>query len=61
MVSAETLLSYPDWKITFTVHSNDSDKQPVAVILQNNKPIVLLSRKLNNIHYNYAMTKKELL
>ena len=61
MVSAETLLSYPDWKITFTVHTNDSNKHLVAVILQNNKPIVLLSRKLNNIHYNYAMTKKELL
>ena len=26
MVSAETLLSYPDWKLPFTVHTDTSDK-----------------------------------
>ena len=39
MVSTEALLNYPDWKITFTVHNDASDKQLVAVINQNNKPI----------------------
>ena len=39
MVSAETLLGYPYWKINFTVHTNVSDKQLDAVISQNNKPI----------------------
>ena len=39
MVSDETLLIYPYWKITFTVNINDSDKQLGAVIRQNNKPI----------------------
>ena len=32
MVSADMLLSYPDWKIPFTVHTNASDKQVGAVI-----------------------------
>ena len=27
MVSAETLLSYPDWKLPLTVHTYDSDQQ----------------------------------
>ena len=26
MVSAETLFSYPDWKIPFTLHTDASDK-----------------------------------
>ena len=39
MVYAETLLIYKDWKITFTVHTNDSNKQLSAVIIQNNKTI----------------------
>ena len=37
MVSAETLISYPDWKLTFTVHNDTSDKQSGAVISQNDK------------------------
>ena len=32
MVSAETLLNYLDWKILFTVHTNDSDKYLGVVI-----------------------------
>ena len=38
MVSSETQLSYPYWKLPFTVHSDASDKQLVAVISHNNKP-----------------------
>ena len=37
MVSAETLLSYPDWKITFTVHTAASYKQLGAVSSQSKK------------------------
>ena len=61
MVSAETLLSYPDWKMTFTVHTDASDKQLGAVVSQNNKPISFLSRKLRKPQRNYMTTKKELL
>ena len=46
VVSAETLLSYPDCKLSFTVHTDGSDKQLGAVISQNNKPIYFLSKKL---------------
>ena len=61
MVSAETLISYSYWKLTFTVHTNDYDKQLGAVISQNNKPIALLSRKLSKPQCNYTTTEKELL
>ena len=47
MVYAETLLNYTDWKITFTVHIYASDKNLVAVIIQNSKPIDLFPRKLS--------------
>ena len=44
MVSAETLMSYPDWKPTFIVQTDASDKQLGAVISKNNKPIAFFSR-----------------
>ena len=47
MVSAETLLSYPDWTISFTVHIDAFDKKLDVVISQNNKPIAFLSRRLS--------------
>ena len=61
MVSVETLLSYPGWKLPFTVHTGDSDKQLGAVNSQNNKPISFFSSKLSKPQRNYATTKKELL
>ena len=39
MVSAETLLSYPGWKLTFSVHTDTSDKNLGSVIRKNKKPI----------------------
>ena len=61
MVSAETLLSYPDWKPLFMVHTDASDKQLGGVISQNNKPIAFFSRKLIKPQRNYTTNKKELL
>ena len=43
MVSAETLLSFLDWKLTFTVHTDASDKQLGTVIIHNNKHIAFFS------------------
>ena len=61
MVSAETLLSNPDWKILLKVHNDASDKNSGAVINQNNKPIASLSIKLTKPQSNYTTTEKELL
>ena len=61
MVSLETLLSYTDCNLPFTVHTDASDKQLGAVISKNKKPIDLFSRKLINPQRNYTTTKKELL
>ena len=55
------LLSYPDWKLPFTVHTNASDKQLGDVINQNNTHIALLSRILSKPQRNYTTTEKEIL
>ena len=59
MVSAETLISYPYWKLPLAVHTDASDKQVGAVISHNNKPIAFLSRKLIDPQRNYTTTEKE--
>ena len=61
MLYVETLLSYPDWKLTFTVHTDAFDKHLGSVISQNNKPIAFFSSKLSKPHRNYTTTEKELL
>ena len=61
MVSAETLFSFPDWTITFVVHTDASDKQSGAVISQNNKPIELQSRIIIKTQCNYTTTENQLL
>ena len=58
MVSAETLISYPYWKLPFRVHTYASDKQLGDVISQNNKPIAFLYRRLIRTQRNYTTTKK---
>ena len=61
MVSSYILLSYPEWKMIFTVHTDASDKQLGAVIIHNNKPIAFFSRRLIKPQSNYTTTDKELL
>ena len=61
MVSTETLLSYPDWKIPFMVHTDESDKKLSDVIIQNNKPIYLFLRRISIPQPNYTTTYKEIL
>ena len=61
MVSAETLLSYPYWKIPFTVHTDASDKQLCDVISQKDKPIDFFSRIFRKPKRNYTTTDKEIL
>ena len=61
MVSAEALLSYTDWKLPFTVHTDASDKYIGAIISQNNKHISFFSRILSKPNCNYTTTEKEIL
>ena len=61
VVSVEALLSYPYWKIPFTVHTYAYDKQLCAVISHNNKHIAFFSRILRKPQHNYTTTKKKLL
>ena len=61
MVSADTLMSDPYWKLTFTVHTDASNKHLGAVISQNNKPINFFSMRLSKPQQNYITTEKEIL
>ena len=61
MVSDETLLMYPDWKLPLTLHTDDYDKQLGAVISHNNKPIALFYRILSKTQHNYTTNEKKLL
>ena len=60
MVSYEKLLSYPDLKLPFTVHTYASDKQSGAVISKNKKHIAFFSIRLWKPQCNYTTTEKEL-
>ena len=60
-VSSETLLQYPDCTIPLTVHTDVSDKQLYAVIIQNNKPTAFFSRILSKPQRNYTTNEKELI
>ena len=58
MVYDETLLSYLDWKIPFTLHTYASDKQLGGFISQNNKYVALFSRILIKPQHKYTTTEK---
>ena len=50
-----------DYKISFKVHTDASDKKLGAVISKSNKPITCFSRIFIKPQHNYTTTKKELL
>ena len=61
MFYVDTLPSYPYQRLTFTVLTDASDKQLVAVISQNIKPNAFFSRILRKPQHNYTTNEKELL
>jgi hypothetical protein len=62
IMSRETILAYPNFKIPFKVHTDASAFQLGAVISQNGKPVALFySRKLTPSQTRYTTTEQELL
>ena len=61
LVAIETLLSYPAFNKKFTIHTDASDFQVGALIMQEGKPLAFYSRKLSTAQRNYTTTEKELL
>ena len=61
MVSTETLLNHPDWKIQFNLHMYASYKYMGAVISQKYKHTALFSSKVIKPQCNYTTTEKLIL
>jgi hypothetical protein len=61
VISREVLLSYPDFRSKFVIHTDASHYQLGAVISQHGKPIAFYSRKLKPEQTRYTTTERELL
>jgi hypothetical protein len=55
------MLSFPDFNKPLEIHTDASDFQLGAVIMQERKPEVFYSRKLNPAQRNYTTGKREML
>ncbi len=60
-IAKDVVLAYPDYSKVFEIYTDASSNQLGAVITQDNKPIVLFSRKLSDAQRKYSVTKIELL
>ena len=60
IVSADTLLIYPNLTIPFMVHTDAFDKQLDYFICHNNKLIAFFSIRLSKLQCNYNIIQKEL-
>jgi hypothetical protein len=61
IICREVMLTLPDFSKPFHIYTDASDKQLVAVITQDVKPIALYSRKLNSAQQRYTTGEQELL
>ncbi len=60
-IAKEVVLVYPDFTKPFDIYTDAFTKQLGAVLTQDNRPIVLFSRKLSGVQSKYTVTKLELL
>jgi RNase H-like domain found in reverse transcriptase len=61
VIETEVLLLYPDFVKPFQIHTDASDHQLGAVIMQDKMPIALYPRKLNAAQIRYTTTDCDLL
>jgi hypothetical protein len=61
IIARDVVLAYPDFTKHFEIHTDASKMQLGAVITQDNRPIVFVSRKLSKKQTKYSVTKNELL
>ena len=60
-MSKDIMLAYPNYNMPFEVYTDASSRQLGAVIVQDNRPIALFSRKLSIAQQKYSITELELL
>lgn len=61
LTSTEVMLQYPDYKKDFHLITDASNYALGAVLEQDKKPIIFLSRTLNKAEEHYAVNEKEML
>jgi hypothetical protein len=61
IIRRKTLLTHPDFLKDIHIHTDSSDYQLGAVILQNDRPLAFYCRKLNSAQKQYTTGKQELL
>ena len=61
IVARDTLLIHPDFNKKFDIHTDGSEFQLEAVIIQDGKSITFYIRKLTELQTWYTVTEKELL
>jgi ABC-type iron transport system FetAB ATPase subunit len=61
VITNDVMLSIPDFNKPFEIHTDASDFQLGAVIMQERRPVVFYSRKLNPAHQNYTTGEREML
>ena len=61
LIVTDAMLAFSDHNLPFHIHTDSSDFQLGAMIMQNDRPIACYSRKLTPAQRNYATMEKELL
>ena len=60
-IAKEIMLAYPNYDLPFEIYTDASSRQLGAIIVQENRPLALFSRKLNEAQQKYCITELELL